>query len=653
MNGYNASMYGPLSLLSAASIGYGLSLLYPVLTSRIFASIPEAEVHVYVLGIGIYLVTLTVLRLRQQRDLVRHPSKIHAGSRWTIAGFLMLVGSIVLFVSQDVFQRPTAALTEHIRQMGIYLTSLPLAVWLTVLGSITYMLFIFSHRFRFPKVVYPPIIISTVIAVVWLTWYVGPLNFYDTTHYIGPIHDTRMGIPLLTSPTWYGFFPILLMSALFRIIPLTLLNFSILIASVQTVGLLLFFFFQLWLFKSLRWSVAGIFLAVLFHFLVQYGFPNLFPQATFIRFGIWMAVAAALYWRAGTHHRGIWPTITLALAIGLTFFWTTDMGVYVLAAYISTIWLCSITHSIPQAIRSFTRYIIPALFGIGIFFAGISLSYFMMYETFPVWSNFWNFAWGYTTIREFALPMPHSVIPIVFLSIPVITLTLALLGNYRDCKSDPERTVIVFLSLVTLFSFTYFAGDSHLNALHSINLPVIICFIWLIREFLQWAKTLGTLTLFAACFLVASLTAAPIVVWGNQAVVTIRNGTIRASLRTLRDPKPTERELYGPTAEAIAVKYQPALATGDFAVISIHDTWYLLLWNTTNALGSNCLRCYWTPDMAKPLRIGAQHLSVRYVFVDRDQFDYEARVSWVFTPEVKKRYRFVETIGNLDVYEKI
>lgn len=642
----------PLSLLSAVGIGYGLFLLYPILKSRIFTSIPEAEVHVYAIGISLYLVVLTVLRYFQLRGPIHPLRNIYTRYRLLIAGILILMGSIVLFASMDVFRTPSASLTADLRQIGITPVPFPLVPWIAVLGCITYLLFLSSGQFRFPKNTYLPAIIITVIAVVWLTWYVGPLNFYDTTHYVGPIHDTRMGIPPLTGPSWYGFFPIVILGALFRIIPLTLLNFSIIITSLETAGLILFFFFQLRILGSLRWSLIGISLAVLFHFLVQYGFPNLFPQATFIRFGIWIIVAYALYWYMGNVSRDIRPAIALSLALGVTFFWTTDMGVYVLGAYISSMWLCSITRSIPQSIRSFTGFVAPALAGISFLYIGITLYYLLSYRTLPVWSNFWAFAWDYTTIREFALPMPRSVIPWAFLSIPVMTLTTALFGSNPDRKPDAERTTIIFLSLIAIFSYTYFAGDSHLNALHSISLPVIICFLWLIREFCRWAKTLGTLTLFAACFLIASFTAAPIVVWGNQAMATIQNGTVRASLRTLRDPKPTERELYGPTAKAIAAKYQQALASGDVAVISIYDTWYLLLWDLTNPLGSNCLRCYWTKDMAGPLRIRAENLTVRYLFVDRDQFDYEARVSWIFTPEIQKRYRFVQTIGDLDVYEK-
>ncbi|HLD24792.1 MAG TPA: hypothetical protein VJB96_02635, partial [Patescibacteria group bacterium] len=57
--------------------------------------------------------------------------------------------------------------------------------------------------------------------IIPITFYVGELAYYDATHIIGPVHDLLMGKLPLSSPSWYGLLPIVGLSIVFRIVPLT------------------------------------------------------------------------------------------------------------------------------------------------------------------------------------------------------------------------------------------------------------------------------------------------------------------------------------------------------------------------------------------------------------------------------------------------
>lgn len=424
-------------------------------------------------------------------------------------------------------------------------------------------------------------------AIVPLTFYVGQMAYYDATHFIGPIHDLLMGKLPLSSPSWYGLLPIVGLSVIFRVIPLTLVNLYVIIAAIETIGYMLIYRFVLRLFNDTRWANLTIASIILFHFLVQIVDRNFYLQSTFIRFGIWVplafAVASKKYW-------------AIIVSLLLALFWTTDMGLYVVGSYLATLLITR------KSIWPILRIIVPFTLVLALF------------------QNYWAFSLSYGSIPMFATPIPSSPFPWLYLAVPLITLLVA------------RESIIVFLSLLSLFMFTYFTGHSHLNSLRTINIPLIILSLW-------WLNKLPRV----AAILIVIL---PIAVWGNQAVVNLQNGNIVTTIRTIKNPPVSERSVVGNIP--LPNKYK-----NNFAIISPWDSYYLLIWDTTNPLGSNCLLCYWTPEMARPLIENAKTLSVQYLFVDKERFGYDGRVSWIFTPEVEKRYRKAGSIGNLDVYERL
>lgn len=425
------------------------------------------------------------------------------------------------------------------------------------------------------------------IAIFPLTFYVGQMAPYDATHFIGPVHDLLMGKLPLSSPSWYGLLPIVGLSSIFRVIPLTLVNLYVVIAAIETIGYMLIYRFVLRLFNDTRWANLTIALIILFHFLIQIVDRNFYLQSTFIRFGIWVPLAFAI------QSKKYWAIIVSLL---LALFWTTDMGLYVVGSYLATLLITR------KSIWPILRVIVPFALVLALF------------------QNYWAFSLSYGSIPMFATPIPYTLFLWMFLALPVFTLLFT------------RESIIVFLSLLSLFLFTYFTGHSHLNSLRTINIPLIIITLW-------WLKKIPR----AAAILVLVI---PVAIWGNQAISNLQTGNIMTTIRTINNPPVTETSMIGNIN--LPDKYRNTVA-----IISPWDSYYLLLWDMTNPLGSNCLLCYWTPNAANKLIRNMETLNTRYVFVDRDRLGFEGRVSWIFTPEVEKRYRRAGSIGNLDIYERL
>lgn len=518
---------------------------------------PTLEPPLYAAGLIIFIVFLTLFPKHARKLPNVHP----------LFFFLVVCVEYLLF--------STPAVQKQMIDFGIaavYITPFSLFVSLTILVILAFM--------PIPRWL-------VTAAIIPLTFYVGQIAYYDATHFIGPIHDLLMGKLPLSTPSWYGLLPIVGLSLIFRIVPLTLVNLYVVIAAIETLGYILVYQFVLRMFKDLRWANLTIALIILFHFLVQIVDRNFYLQSTFIRFGIWVPLAVAV---VSKKHWAIMVSLLLAL------FWTTDMGLYIVGAYIATLLITR------KPLWPVIRIILPA---------AIALAFL---------KNYWAFSLSYGSIPMFATPIPYSLFPWLYLAIPILTLLFV------------REPIIVFLSLLSLFMFTYFTGHSHLNSLRTINIPLIIITLWWLAKIPRAVSVLMLIL--------------PIAIWGNQAVVNLTKGNIVTTVSIINNPPVTERTVVGNVA-------LPEHYRNNFAIISPWDSYYLLIWNTTNALGSNCLLCYWTPTMAKPLIETAKNLTVRYLLVDRERNGYEGRVSWIFTPEVEKRYRFVETIGNLDVYERI
>ena len=554
---------------------------------------PSLEPVLYVAALALFIAFLALFPKRRLHLPHVIPSPV----------FLYL-GIAVFLVEYLVFTTP--AMQKQLADFG--LLSVRITPWSLILtiGTLAILSFV-----RIPKWV-------VAIAIVPLTFYVGQMAYYDATHFIGPIHDLLLGKPPLSSPSWYGFLPIIGLSLVFRIIPLTLVNFYIVIASIETLGVMLLYVFALKLFQETRWATLTIALVILFHVLVQFGDRNFYPQSTFVRFGIWLPVAWALMSQTVR-----WHLISLVLAV----FWTADTGMYILGAYMAT--------ALTNARAHWVRTLLPLVLYTSGAFLGISILFRIVWGAFPRWTNYWQFALGYTSIPTFALAIPPSVIPWIFLIIPIVMVCI---------RAASKPIVIQFLAWLTLFTFTYYSADSHFNALRAINIPVIFCLVWLTKHLARFGR--------AAQFFIVAAALLPTALWGQQAFINVQAGNILTTIQTIRHPPVTEYAVVGSTALEIKKRYQSVLNSGDFAVISAWDTYYLLIWNTTNKLGSNCLLCYWTQTMAKPLIDTAQEMTVQYLFVDRERAGYEGRVSWIFDP-ISVHFRFVEQIGDLDVYQRL
>ena len=305
---------------------------------------PSLEPIIYAAALGIGIIFFTFF---QKRFAV---PKIHP-----ILFFVLVALEYLLFTSPVVQQQLTEFGINDIVVSPV-----------TIIGAAVFLVIMMAVRI--PQWI-------MLLSIIPLTFYVGELAYYDATHIIGPIHDLLMGRPPLSSPSWYGLLPVILLSFIFRIVPLTLSNLYLTIAVIETVGYLLLYLFIQRLFKDIRWANLTIYLIILFHFLVQLGDRNYYLQSTFIRFGIWLPLAFSILLN---NRRALIGSLLLAL------FWTTDMGLYVVGAYIATMF------TLKKPILPATLALLP--FGLLLAFS----------------PNYWQFSLSYGTIPMFAVPIPLS-----------------------------------------------------------------------------------------------------------------------------------------------------------------------------------------------------------------------------------------------------
>ena len=640
------------AVMGSLFIAIGCRFLYPSLKLWFFYSVPEAEVQTYLMGLALFLVWIFFAPTWMPfLNRIVGTFRTTLFDRRALAAYALICS--IVFASLLTESVSGTDMTMQLGQMGIQLTHLsPTVLAGSLAFLITLLLLLMAPKPRsFPF--RSPLFFLVVLLLVSSTFYVGRLAYYDATHFIGPIHDMILGAPPLSSPSWYGFLPVGFLALLFRIVPLSLVNIYVAVAIIETLGYILFYVFALKLWNDDRRAVVTTLIAVLFHFMVQSVDRNYYLQSTFVRFGIWMPVAFALLAAGRKDVLNFFRAPWLIAAVAFAFFWTTDMGLYVTCAFIGTVILTSPAHPIFRRIFVSLQATAPVLLGLFCSFIIISGLIYGTYGVIPDWSNYWQFAWSYRTVSMFALPVTFSIFPIFFLSIPIASIGLLVGKHARSLSYRGEDLVIMFLSLLSLFMFTYYTGDSHLNSLHTINLPVVICLMWIVTTLLTWIARQEPVTRMLMICTIALLGMVPVSLWTNQAIHNMKTGNILTTMRAIQAPEVTEYDIVGTTALGVKQAYQATLAQGDFAIISPWDTWYVLIWNTTNSLGSNCLLCYWTPEMATKLTATAKRLNVTYLFVDRDRTGYEGRVSWIFTDDVSRQYMLIDRIGNLDIYKRI
>lgn len=632
---------------------------YPLIHRTFFSSLPESEMQVYLIGTAIGVLTISAWywfwRIQNGAWKVKIPVAFLPG----ISFIAVLVSPIIGMATLRFFPH----ISEDIKAMAF--VDIPDAFhvpffFIIFLFSAAYLSFtyrgIFSvqggHRI-FPALFHA----IAVIFIFLLTFYVGYLSIYDHSNYASAINDVLLGNPLLTFPSLYGFLSIGFLSLLFRFIPLTLLNLSIVTASMVTLGFIGVYILGYFLYSRRSLAFVTTVFAIFANWIVQDGWRNSFPQSTVLRFGIWIPLALCIYFRRRVRSKRTQRLLHVleltVLAIG--FFWTFDIGVYLLLAYLLFYWHVSLRPNIVTTIRRFflqTLSIVGVLLGV---FLLINLIYFTFIGVSPEWKYYTSTALSYAASASFwTIPMPKSIFPWITVAPAWLVTAYMLYVKKRNhtISENPRSALIMFIACYAMIQFTYMFGRSTLNNLHVVAIPLVLCLFFLLdRTMLAARRVNGALT-YSAVFLWSLTLSYPTYFLLNQGYMNLYGANIVTTVEFIRHPQGTERQFFGSTADLLGITYPVIFQTKESAILSIWDVWYNVLLHRTNEIGTNCLICFIPPAPATHIADAIRNKNFRYLFVDHDRYQNTGQVAQVFDTIVDT-YTFRETVGYLDVFERI
>lgn len=626
--------------------------LEPIINQTFFPTYQEAEIQTYMLGLGLFfLFQIIWYRLIATKNTggVRLSLSLKSLIAWLVT-ILLLVVAYRFFASVEQ--------SEHVQQtlwwMGFSTVKTLRAVhafWgVGIFIAIVFLLF--SNTYRGTRWTRSVHILACVI-IFFLTIGIPKLNLYDYTHYAGPIHDILIGNPPLTSRSWYGFFPIVLLSILFRVIPLTAASLHITITVVHYLGFLLYYKVLDTILQDARLALIGALYAIFASHLVMIGGINEHPQNTFIRMGAWLIVALTIVYQSVLMKKLGKIALTLPpIVTVLSLFWTLDVGLYTLEAYCLYMLLMNLNDHVTIFIKQLSRTIGVVAGCIIAVFGFVNLVYFVMYHRLPMWYTHYFFITRYQASNHM-LPVPHEPWLWISVLIPVATIGFLVSRMKQQQGLTHVQSGVLFVAVASLTYFSYFLGRTTLNQLHNVILPILVCAFYLIKIGLDHARRSPFPIAIASIILVGTILGVPGTLLAYEGIQYLKIANPVNTLRIVRGEMSDEYDWFGPTVKSIQSKYSEEIKSGNFTLLSIWDTWYLTLLHTTNRVGINCQLCY-VPDENVDFQVGnIRNSPSQYLFLDkeRSENDYGARVTDVFS-NLTSEYHYVETIGLLDVYKR-
>ena len=648
------------SIVSLVLLGIALVWVYPWFRNTFYPTFPEAEVQIYFVGVGIGTILLSLGFWIDGKIVV--PDKRHQAVSKLPTSFihplvLLGVGVGVLWY----FSRYVLSSLGFIRMMGEMGFVLPGAFDPLVYAGVAV-----GYSLLLPLVTgkgngaagdlrgawWDRIAIGTIAV---LAFHVGYLSIFDFTHYAGPINDLLRGHLPLASPSWYGFLAIVFLSFIFRVVPLGLFNLHIVFAVLVVLGFVVYYKLLCVLTGHRRGIALFVTVFAIFaNWITVNSLRGTIPQSTVVRFGMWIPLAFAILYEseskegAGSRGRRL---VTLFVVV-FSLFWTFDIGLYVLMSYLLFRWFSSLSSSVGVTVKHFIFQVAMTTGAVASGFVGIALLYLALWRQLPQWHNLWGNPMSYL-VSPLVLPLPGTILPFLVLAPGVAAIVYVLDKKMKSTERlFPSDTLVLFIACYSVVQFVYFMGRSHPNNLHHVILPLVVCLFFLIHRGLVAGWRRGFSTGVAVTILISLLLAYPTTPLVLQGIVNLRRENILTTIQTLQHPQGTEEQFFGSTVQVISERYPKILAEHAFAIVSVYDTWYLVLLGATNVVGSNCLFCYITPDTVAPLIEQIRKDKPKVLFVDADRLLHIGEVSWIFTP-VSPAYRFKESLGLLDVYERV
>lgn len=632
---------------------WSLGSLEPTIRGVFFPTLPEAEIQTYMLGLGIFFLFQIAWYSRiptKHTPLTKFFLPLTSIILWLV-NILILVGSYKFFMnvgSSEKLQRTLSSMGfATVQSLGAIESLLGVGIFI----AIVFLLFPNAHHGI--RRTYGMHILACVI-IFLLTIGIPKLSLYDYTHYAGPIHDILIGNPPLTSRTWYGFFPIILLSILFRFIPLTAASLHIAITVVHYLGFLLYYKVLHTILQDTRWALLGSLYAIFGSHLVMIGGINEHPQNTFIRMGAWLIVALTIVYRSVLIKKLGKIALTLPpIVTALSLFWTLDVGLYTLAAYCFYVLLVNLNDHVTIFIKQLFRTIGVVAGCIIAIFGFVNLVYFVIYHRLPMWYTHYFFITRYQ-MSNHMLPVPHEPWLWISVLIPVATISFLLFRMKQQKGLNDDQSGVLFVAVASLTYFSYFLGRTTLNQLHNVILPILVCAFYLIKIGLDHARRSSQPIAIASIILVGTILGVPGTLLAYESIQYLKIANPVNTLRVVRGEMSDEYDWFGPTVKNMQSKYGEEIKSGNLTLLSMWDTWYLILFHTTNRVGINCQLCYIPDENVDFQARNILNSASAYLFLDaqRSQYEYGGRVEVVFS-KVRSKYRYVETVGLLDVYKRI
>jgi hypothetical protein len=337
------------------------------------------------------------------------------------------------------------------------------------------------------------------------------------------------------------------------------------------------------------------------------------------------------------------------LVVWSTLLWVFDAGAYTILAYIFYIGFVDLDHNIRSYLKKLAGEAATLTLSLITLMLTATVFYFFLYKTMPNWADYAAFI--YLPLKSppyFRLPFPQTVLPWIMIVIPFMALSHILTQKRIGSEPDTSDRVITFLALLAVWNMNYFMFRSHINTVHILAIPVVVIFIRMAKQFLDKFRNRPILLVIAGfswAFWI-SLVASFLI---PQAIANLKKANIVTTIAAVNTGQGWETERFKPTVNGITEKYSQYLKIRDPAIVSVFDTWYLVLMKRQNETGSFCLACIFNPDQGIPYAEAIRKKQSQYVFADTNRTYYQGQMNWVWD-RVKDNYEWVETIGELDVY---
>ncbi|MBA2653228.1 MAG: hypothetical protein H0U73_13330 [Tatlockia sp.] len=335
------------------------------------------------------------------------------------------------------------------------------------------------------------IVVSLMILSI-AAWRVGGMDKvmeYEQVHIDAIIYATTQVIAgktlLVDLPSQYGLFPELI-APLLRLIKPTILNFSLIFATLQIISLLGLLFVLFKLVKNAILLLAGsISLLAMTYQSILYFSANLhdrYWQYWPIRF-FWPAISVlAFYWFA--KKKTLWRSSLVSAVGAIGTFWVVDTGLFItlaFAGYLTAKFLIALQLPAGNTENSDSKFYIKAL-GLHIVITVLLVAMLLI----GIWvkaqqplhlSMLFQYHKIFYGLGFFMQILPQTIHPwMSILGIYLLGAITGLVSCYRN-PTTLRADIILFLSMLGLGIFVYYEGRSHVYVLLIIGWPALMIMI--------------------------------------------------------------------------------------------------------------------------------------------------------------------------------